>query len=109
VYVANPPAIVPVPRVAEPSRNVTVPLADDGETVAVKITLWPTVEGLPEVMTDVVVGTLPTVTADGADVLAALLVSPLYAAVSEWRPTVRDDVVIAEVNTGIWDTEITET
>ena len=38
----------PVPSVAEPSLNVTLPVAADGVTVAVKITLWPGADGLTE-------------------------------------------------------------
>jgi hypothetical protein len=36
--VALPPLRVPVPRVVVPSRKVTVPVAELGDTVAVKVT-----------------------------------------------------------------------
>ena len=37
-----------VPSVAEPSMNVTVPVADEGLTVAVNVTGWPYTEGFAE-------------------------------------------------------------
>lgn len=37
-----------VPRVLPPSENVTDPVAPDGETVAVSVTVCPEVEGLGE-------------------------------------------------------------
>jgi hypothetical protein len=42
VKVAVPEASVPVPSEVVPFSNVTVPVAADGETVAVKMTLAPT-------------------------------------------------------------------
>ncbi len=44
--VAAPPDKEPVPSVAVPSMNVTVPVAADGVTVAVKVTELPYVDGL---------------------------------------------------------------
>ena len=41
VKVATPLESVPVPRVAFPSRKVTVPVAAEGEVVAVKVTFEP--------------------------------------------------------------------
>ena len=49
--VAMPPAIVPVPSVVEPSLKVTVPVmvpAVAEETVALKVTDCPAVEGFTE-------------------------------------------------------------
>jgi len=44
--VATPPLSAAVPSVAPPSRNVTVPVADEGDTVAVKVTVCPMTDGL---------------------------------------------------------------
>ena len=38
--VATPPEMEPVPSVVTPSLNVTVPVAADGLTVAVKVMDW---------------------------------------------------------------------
>jgi hypothetical protein len=60
VKVALPLAIVPVPRVVEPSRKVTVPVTPDG-TVAVNVTAWPTLDGFSEEVSETVVFALVTV------------------------------------------------
>ena len=39
--VADPPLNVAVPITVAPSRNCTLPVAADGDTVAVKVTVWP--------------------------------------------------------------------
>ena len=57
---AMPPDSAPVPSVLAPSLNVTVPpgvpeAGDTGATVAVKVTDCPTLLGLTEETTDVVV------------------------------------------------------
>ena len=57
--VVVPPDKVPVPSVVDPSLNVTVPVVVLGDTVAVKVTDWPNVEGLVAEVTVVVVGDLP--------------------------------------------------
>ena len=49
----------PVPKVVEPSLNVTVPVGvpapgDTADTWAVKVTDWPKTEGLADDVTDVV-------------------------------------------------------
>ena len=54
VKVAVPLAIVPVPRVAEPSRKVTVPVTP-AATVAVKVTDWLKVDGFSEDVSETVV------------------------------------------------------
>src|SRR3954447_22910056 len=54
VKVATPPVTSSDPRVAEPSRNVTLPVAVDGDTVAVSITLWPPEDGFVEEVSVVV-------------------------------------------------------
>jgi len=48
LYVAVPLLIVPVPRVALPSLNVTVPVAFAGVTAAVNVTELPYVDGFNE-------------------------------------------------------------
>jgi hypothetical protein len=73
VNVVAPLAKVPVPRVVEPSLNVTVPVGvaavvslpeglaapAEATTVAVKVTLAPTVDGLSDDVTEVVVAVVP--------------------------------------------------
>jgi hypothetical protein len=63
VRAAVPPDRLPVPRVAPPSINVTVPVAVDGVTVAVKITELPYVDGSADDVTPIVVDALFTVCA----------------------------------------------
>ena len=46
VKVAFPLLKTELPSVEVPSRNVTFPVAEEGETVAVKVTAWPDVDGL---------------------------------------------------------------
>ena len=74
-----------------PSKNVTVPVAVDGETVAAKTTDCPTFDGLGLDVSVMVVLYL-TVCIKTAEVLLLLLVSPLYVAVIEWFPTERLEV-----------------
>ncbi len=58
--VAWPPDKVPEPIVAVPSMNVTVPVAADGETVAVKVTKFPYTDGLISDRTTTVVANVFT-------------------------------------------------
>jgi hypothetical protein len=88
-----------VPRLVDPSKKVTVPVGvpvpDNGETVAVKITGCPNVEGLSE-LTTVVVVARPGVFTNwliAAEVLFAKLPSPPNTAVIEWFPTPSRNVV----------------
>ncbi len=67
--VALPPLNVPLPSVVAPSKNVTVPVAVDGETVAVKVTICPEVDGLRPDVVVVVVAALFTVCERAAEVL----------------------------------------
>jgi hypothetical protein len=60
---------VPVPNVLLPSLNVTVPVADEGVTVAVKVTEVPNVEGFLDEATVVVEVALLTVWVSAEDVL----------------------------------------
>ena len=71
-----PPDRLPVPRTVAPSLNVTVPVAVDGVTVAVKITEAPKVDGLRLDVTTVVVAARFTVWVMGADVDAAKFALP---------------------------------
>jgi len=50
------PLNVPVPILVAPSKNVTVPVGvpDVDDTVAVKVTLWPNVDGFKDEVTVVV-------------------------------------------------------
>ena len=60
VKVAVPLLIVPVLRVDELSRKVTVPVTPAG-TVAVKVTDWPKVDGFSEDVSETVVVALLTI------------------------------------------------
>src|SRR5271154_757901 len=93
--VAFPPApTVPIPREVIPSKNVTVPLivpAVAEETVAVNVTLVPTVDGFSDDVTnEVVAAFVPafTVSVSASEVLAENFASPLYFAVIEWAACV---------------------
>ncbi len=83
VQVATPEPLSATPPqpviVLPPSEKATVPARlGPGVTVAVKVTLWPTVEGLPEVLTVVVVEPCAALTVWlTVPVLPLLLVSPL--------------------------------
>ena len=57
--------MVLAPRVVAPSRNVIVPVAAPAEpvTVAVKVTAWPTIEGLSEETSCVVLEANPKLSA----------------------------------------------
>ena len=70
------PLNVPDPILVAPSKNVTVPIGvpEAVVTVAVKVTLWPNVEGLFDEVIDVVVvagGAAFTVCVIAGEVLAA--------------------------------------
>jgi hypothetical protein len=79
--VALPELKVAVPRVAAPSRNVTVPVGvpvagGTALTVAVKVTDWPKMDGLSDEVTVVEVPALFTVWVMAAEVLLLKFVSP---------------------------------
>jgi len=100
VKVATPPLFnVPVPSAVVPSRNVTVPVGVPevlGVIVAVNVTGEPLDAETAELINAVLVATAAfgvMVSATAADVLAAKLESPPYAAVIECDPTVSVDVV----------------
>jgi len=77
--VATPELSVPVPSEVVPSRKVTVPVAVEGETVAVNVTLAPVVTDVGEAVSAVVVAVLveETVMLTALDVLAAKVVDPV--------------------------------
>src|ERR1019366_3160811 len=81
------------PRVVEPSWNVPVPVAPEGVTVPVRVTPWPGVPGFGEATRAGVDGALFTSSVIGGDVLALLLASPLYTAVTVWLPTAKPEVL----------------
>ena len=74
--VALPPLRVALPKEVEPSKNVNVPVAAEGETVAVKVTLWPETEGLALEETAVAVATRFTIWDKTDDVLPEWPESP---------------------------------
>jgi hypothetical protein len=74
-----PEAKLAVPRVVAESRNVTVPLAvpvNCGVTVAVKVTVWPKIDGFNELVTALELVTLFTVCVIAVDALLLMLLSP---------------------------------
>ena len=73
---ADPPPIVAVPSAVVPSRNCTIPVPVAGDTVAVKVTDWPTVDGFKDEVNVVVLAALFTVWVRTAELLAVVLVSP---------------------------------
>ena len=88
---------MPVPSIVDPSIKVTVPVGTPvpgfSVTVAVKVTLVPDVGFVELAISAVAVCASATVTVTAADVLPALLLSPLYTAVTEFDPSGRVDVV----------------
>ena len=65
-----------VPSEVAPSRNCTVPVAVDGETAALNVTDWPTVAGLGDAASVLVVAALLTVSVTTAEVLGEFVASP---------------------------------
>jgi hypothetical protein len=72
---------------------VTVPVAADGLTVAVNVTLAPTDSEVLEAVSEVVVAVRlddgVIVRVSGVDVLVASVEEPPYAAVTKWSPVVQ--------------------
>jgi hypothetical protein len=76
---AVPEAKLAVPNVVAESRNVTVPVAvpvNWGVTVAVKVTVWPKIDGFNELVTALALVALFTVCVIAADALLLKLPSP---------------------------------
>jgi hypothetical protein len=59
--------IVPVPIIVVPFMNVTVPVANDGDRVAVNVTTEPYVDGLPDDVSVTLVAVLFTVCVSAGD------------------------------------------
>jgi hypothetical protein len=74
--VAFPLLIVPVPKVVLPFLNVTVPVAAEGDSVAVNVTDEPYVEGFAEEVSVTVGVALLTVWVNAEDVLLLSFASP---------------------------------
>src|SRR5260370_32871979 len=84
------------PRLVTPSLNCTVPVGvpepgGTAETVAVKVTAWPKVDGLLFEVTAVALPARLTFWLSAGLVLPAKLLSPLYTAVMPCAPTDNDD------------------
>ena len=94
---AVPLASVAVLSVVVPSLKVTVPVALAGLTVAVRVTICPAAAELGVTSKPIAAGFVAGLitSATVADVLALLLESPLYDAVSVWLPTARLEVTSA--------------
>ena len=73
---AVPPLRAPAPSRMAPSKNCTVPVAPEGETVALNVTLCPTVDGLLFDAIAVVEFALLMVCVSTVEVLSLKLVSP---------------------------------
>ena len=89
--IAEPLLMVPVPSAVVPSRNCTVPVPVAGDSVALKVTDWPTADGFKDDVKVVDDASLFTVWVRTAEVLPAVLASPLYTAVMECAPTANVD------------------
>lgn len=78
VSVATPELNVPVPSEVVPDMKVTVPVAVEGATVAVSVTLLPTFVDAVDAVSAVVVAVLvePTLMLTALDVLVAKVVDP---------------------------------
>jgi len=74
---AVPPLTVAVPSELAPSKNCTFPVDPAGDTVAVKVTDCPDVDGFSDDVSDVVVPIAFTVCVRMEDVLGACVLSPL--------------------------------
>ena len=73
---AVPPLTGDVPSDVAPSKNCTVPVAPDGVTVAVSVTLVPNVDGFGALASDVLVLAWLTVCDCAVDVLPLKLAFP---------------------------------
>src|ERR1035438_1672090 len=110
------PFNVPVPRVALPFLNVTVPAGTPppgavAATVAVNVSDWLYTEGLADELTTVVVAALFTVWAAAFPLLFPHPVPPVKVAVMVWLPTARA-VVLNDARpdpfTGTFDAQTVE-
>ena len=86
---ADPELKLAVPKVVAESRNVTVPVAvpvNCGVTVAVKVTVWPKIDGFNELVTALALVALFIVCVIAAEALLLMLLSPPYETVIVWLP-----------------------
>ena len=92
--VALPELSVAVPSEVVPSRKVTVPVAVEGVTVAVSVTVAPVATDVGEAVSAVVVAVSVEVTVmlTAGEVLVAKVVDPPYTAVIECVPAVENEV-----------------
>jgi hypothetical protein len=84
---ALPPLTGTVAKTVAPSRNCTLPVAADGNRVAVSVTDWPVNAGLRDDTSAIDVDALFTVCVTAGDVLAPYVLEALYTAVIVWLPT----------------------
>ena len=89
----DPPLTGCVASTVAPSRNCTVPVAEAGDTEAVRSTFCPNTIVPLLAETAVVLGALVTVWVTTAEATALQLASPPYTAVIEWLPA--ESVVLA--------------
>jgi hypothetical protein len=75
--VASPELSVPVPSAVVPSSNVTVPVAADGETVAVSVTLAPSATDVADAVRVVVVAVVVSVVVVVVVVVDVVVLFPL--------------------------------
>jgi hypothetical protein len=87
------------PKLVPSILNWTVPLGvpaagEVGLTVALKVTLWPNLDGLTDELTEVLVAPCWTVWVRSELALLVKLVLPLYAALMAWSPTLKVEVLV---------------
>jgi hypothetical protein len=75
--IAAPLLTVELPRALDPSLKVTLPVAVEGDKVAVSVTLWPYIDGLADEVSVTTEDGAFTVWVNVAEVLAASFESPL--------------------------------
>jgi ribosomal protein S5 len=88
---ARPELIVVVPITTPPSKNCTLPVAVNGVTPTVKVTVCPRVDGLA-LAVSVSEEVALTTSAIAGEVDPAVFESPPYDAVMEWFPCIKAEV-----------------
>ena len=96
-YLAEPPVRLTEAKTVEPIKKRTLPVGvpNCADTVAMKVTDLPKIEGFTDETRVTVVGPLVTVCETVFEVLALKVASPLYAAVVECVPILRLPVMKA--------------
>ena len=89
---ATPPLSEPVPKVVAPSLKVTVPVAADGDTLAVNVTLLPN-EGLVEdAASDATLEGIPELTEPSeVETLIVLTTPVIYGGGTQSTPVLAQD------------------